>query len=48
MKKLQSYTNDYYVYFINEWFNIHDILTKEQYEMLKGMVCFMRDKKKME
>jgi|TARA_Y100000296_G_C5035830_1_gene187215 hypothetical protein len=46
MKKEQSYTNDYIIYFIEKWFKGRRSMSKENYQMMKEMVWFMREKKK--
>jgi len=43
-KKEQSYRNDDKVFFVEKWFDTHQTLTKENYDMLKSMVHYMRGK----
>ena len=41
-KKIDSYSNDDKMFFINKWFETHETLSKENFEMLTEMVYYMR------
>lgn len=44
-KQLQSYKNDDITFVVNSWFEHHTTLTRENYDMLKTLVRYMRTKK---
>lgn len=41
-KRKKSYKNDDMIFMIDKWFETHTALTKENYEMLNGMVYHFR------